>query len=421
MARKGREDRGLRWRTNTAGKVVWYARIGIGGGAEMERGPFPTKTKAREFYQKCKTEQAEERFNPDHYRRIQYDQVSVMIERYMATNKLRSRREDSRHATWWRAQLGNTRLNQVTPALLEEAMRKLARTEDGRNKKQDGPKTTYTPQTVVHYMKFLRKVLNVAVRDGRLGRNPFGQVKLPKVSTGKTRFLTLEEEARLMNALGPYASWANLAILTGLRREEQFSLPWFNVNLERGLITLPATKAGDVQYVHLSQDAKAILHGMDAKAAVAEAEAIANGKKRKRSEWVFPSKNPDTHIDPANFYRRVYLPAVKAAGLEGVTWHTLRHTFASRLAMSNQTESTIATLLRHSGTTLVRRYAHLSPSHLQGAVERVATFGLTESQPETPSEAQKLADSERNRDRGGKPRGRERRKSLKTCGAPGRN
>ena len=110
------------------------------------------------------------------------------------------------------------------------------------------------------------------------------------------------------------------------------------------MITLPATKAGDVQYVPLSEDAKAILHDRDAKAAVAEAEAIANEKKRKRSDWVFTSKNPDTHIDPANFYRRVYLPAVKAAGLEGVAWHTLRHTFASRLAMSGASLSTIAAL-----------------------------------------------------------------------------
>jgi len=43
--------------------------------------------------------------------------------------------------------------------------------------------------------------------------------------------------------------------------------------------------------------------------------------------------------------------------------------------MSGSTEGTIATLLRHSGTVLVRRYAHLSPSHLQNEVEKVAAFG----------------------------------------------
>lgn len=84
-----------------------------------------------------------------------------------------------------------------------------------------------------------------------------------------------------------------------------------------------------------------------------------------------------------NFYGRLYLPAVKRAGVEGVMWHTLRHTFASRLAMSGQTPSTIAALLRRSGTSLVARYAHLDPSHLKSAVEGVATFGKSgaESQP----------------------------------------
>ena len=80
-------------------------------------------------------------------------------------------------------------------------------------------------------------------------------------------------------------------------------------------------------------------------------------------------------MDPRNFYRRVYLPAVRDVGLDGISWHTLRHTFASRLAMNGAGDSTIAALLRHSGTALVRRYAHLSPSHLQTAIEGVGAFG----------------------------------------------
>jgi hypothetical protein len=55
--------------------------------------------------------------------------------------------------------------------------------------------------------------------------------------------------------------------------------------------------------------------------------------------------------------------------------HAGRHTFASRLAMSGAMEGTIAELLRHSGTALVRRYAHLSDTHLRSEVEKVASFG----------------------------------------------
>ena len=139
----------------------------------------------------------------------------------------------------------------------------------------------------------------------------------------------------------------------------------------------------------LNGEAKTILRELDTRAAkaqaVAEAEAIAGKQKTVagRSPWVFPSENPGTHVDPRNFYRRVYLPKAKEKELEGVTWHTLRHTFASRLAMSGATEGTIAALLRHSSTALVRRYAHLSPSHLQDAVEKVASFGKT-GQPVEP-------------------------------------
>ena len=47
--------------------------------------------------------------------------------------------------------------------------------------------------------------------------------------------------------------------------------------------------------------------------------------------------------------------------------------------MAGGTEGTIASLLRHSGTALVRRYAHLSPSYLQEAVEKVSAFGKPKS------------------------------------------
>ena len=101
------------------------------------------------------------------------------------------------------------------------------------------------------------------------------------------------------------------------------------------------------------------------------------------SPFVYPSHTLASPLDQRNFYARIFRPAVISAKLDGdgVSWHTLRHTFASRLAMSGQTEGTIAALLRHSTNALVRRYAHLSPSHLQAAVEAVAAFGIPTSKP----------------------------------------
>lgn len=347
MARAGRKDRGLLSKPDATGKPVWFVRL-YHEGRDRRFGSFPNKTKAREFYEKAKLEQKEGRFFPERYQHGGYSLVEELIAGHVAVSAVKNQSAEKHYGEWWKDQLKGKRLNAVTPTLLEDAQRELM---------AEG----LAPQTVVHYMKFLRHILNKAVRDGKLEKNPFAQVKLPKVASGKTRFLSHEEERALIEKIGtPYGSWLRLSVLTGLRLGEQFGLKWADVDLERGLVTLPHTKAGHVQYVHLNEEAKVILRGFDS---------------WQRSTWVFPSENLATKLDQRNFYTRVFVPAVQALKLEGVTWHTLRHTFASRLAMSGQAESTIAALLRHSTTGLVRRYAHLSPTHLKAAVETVASFG----------------------------------------------
>jgi len=141
-------------------------------------------------------------------------------------------------------------------------------------------------------------------------------------------------------------------------------MEWANVDLEMGFITLPETKAGGVQYAPLNKEAKAILRNVDS---------------WQRSKWVFPSKNPAPSANVTNLKRR-FRAAVRQAGIPWVRWHDLRHCFASRLAMSNAPLGTISALLRHSGTDLVKRYAHLSPSHLQQDVEMVARFGKDQTE-----------------------------------------
>src|SRR5687768_12769526 len=109
------------------------------------------------------------------------------------------------------------------------------------------------PSSTNRALAFLRHILNTAVRHGMLAASPMTKVKLLKESPGRLRFLALTEEKRLCEAIGPdYASWVRLAILTGMRQMEQFSLRWEHVDLEQGRLTIPHTKAGGVRYVHLN-------------------------------------------------------------------------------------------------------------------------------------------------------------------------
>lgn len=406
MARKGRVDRGLMMKPDAAGKMVWYVRL-YHEGKERRFGSFRTKTEARDFYEKSKQEQRQGRFFPERYQHGGYERMEELLTRHMLT---RANKKDQRgercFLKWWTDRFNGKRLNVITPALLDEARRDLL------------AKGT-SPQRANRYMEWIRHVLNTAVRDGKLTANPAAKLSMFKEPPGRTRYLSLEEEAKLCETIGhPHAGWVRLAILTGLRRAEQFSLRWTDVDLDRGVLTLSTTKAGGVQYLHLNDEAKAILRGIDS---------------WQFSAWVFPSKNPVTHLDPCNFYRRVFLPAAKRLGLENVTWHTLRHTFASRLAMSGATDYDIASCLRHSTTSLVRRYAHLSPTHLRGVMERVSTFGRPSDKPtrterSTPKQAGDVPTTDQHPNgtvtetvTRGNQAGEKTAEPIENIGAPGRN
>ena len=384
MARAGRKDRGLLSRPDSSGRILWYVRL-YHEGKERRFGSFKTKTEARDFYEKSKHEQSEGRFFPERFQHGGYPLVSETIERYMTTRKTKKAlKDEKRYAKWWGARFEGKRLNAITPATIEDARQYLLANgcRPGTKKR---PAKGCTPQTVNRYQAWLRHLLNVAVRDGKIQSNAAAKLKFFKEPRGKTRFLSLEEEKKLVEALGPtYGPWARLAILTGMRQDEQFGLRWKDVDLERGLLTLPTTKAGDCQSVHLNGEAKAILRGLNS---------------WQRSVWVFPSKNPATYMNASNFYARVWIEAVKEAGIDWITWHGLRHTFASRLAMNGQNEGTIAALLRHSTTALVKRYAHLSGGHLKAAVEGVAAFGKKEPGEDKPAEQTVTGTGNKEKDR----------------------
>jgi integrase len=93
-----------------------------------------------------------------------------------------------------------------------------------------------------------RHLLNAVAREGKLANNPVLKLTVYKEPKGKTRFLSMEDERRLLEKQGSiHGPWARLAILTGLRQSEQFRLHWKEVDLERGMLTLLVTKAGGVQ------------------------------------------------------------------------------------------------------------------------------------------------------------------------------
>jgi integrase len=197
-----------------------------------------------------------------------------------------------------------------------------------------------------------------------VGRNPVCKVKFfQEFNTGK-RILTNEEEERLIQSATPYLQdIIRFALNTGLRIGEIFILLWFNVDWEKGLLNVFAPKTQKVRVVPMNAVTRTIL------------EAWKLGRK---NEFIF--FNHETGKPFVDLSAGLAL-ACEKAGLEGVTWHTLRHTFASRLLAQGTDIVTVKELLGHSTVVVTMRYLH---PNLDAKITAVTNLGGDCYNPATP-------------------------------------
>jgi len=222
------------------------------------------------------------------------------------------------------------------------------------NRKTKQPQRQWKDSTINRHYAFLRHILMLAMKDGKLTQNPVSSIKL-FAEEQRTRFLTDGELRHLEQIMAPHDwQFVLFAIETGLRREEQFRLRWDQVDLGNGVVTIPMPKGGRTRHVPLSDSAQAILRSLDSFV---------------RSPWVFPtSKHPLQPQNPQSFVNNVYSVALRKAGIIGANWHSLRHTAASRRIMARVDLVSVKEILGHRDVATTMRYSHLSLTHLRQAV-----------------------------------------------------
>lgn len=199
---------------------------------------------------------------------------------------------------------------------------------------------------------FLKRLFNLALRDGKAERNPVREVKFFKEDNERVRWLTDEEEARLRAVLGE-REWpkVSFALNTGFRQANQFGLPWSDVNFETGAVTARGSKSGDTYHVPMNHELRELLRGLES---------------RLKSAWVFPSRNGKSPLNATNYMYRVFASALTRAAIANFRWHDLRHTFASRLVMAGVDLSTVRELMGHKTIRMTQRYAHVAGAQASG-------------------------------------------------------
>ncbi|MDG1825317.1 MAG: site-specific integrase [Henriciella sp.] len=189
--------------------------------------------------------------------------------------------------------------------------------------------------------------------------NPCLKVKRFKEKK-RERYLSSEEMKRLANALdeeektAPVTAAAfRLLIITGCRLGEIQKLKWDWVDFEREAILLPDSKTG-MKTVYLSPQGIAILRSIP---------------RLPENPFVITGREPRSHLtDMQKPWRRIR----KAAGIEDVRIHDLRHTFAATAASNGLSLPMIGKLLGHTQAQTTARYAHLAADPVRKANADVA-------------------------------------------------
>lgn len=143
-----------------------------------------------------------------------------------------------------------------------------------------------------------------------------------------------------------------LSLNTGLRQGELFALTWEHVDLRLKTLTVLAShsKGNSTRTIPLNAEAVAVLTTI---------------KPTKPAGLVF--KSPITG-DRFNNVKKAWGEVTKAAKLESLRWHDLRHDFASQLVMRGVPLYTVQKLLGHANSRMTQRYAKLAPGALADAV-----------------------------------------------------
>ncbi len=246
---------------------------------------------------------------------------------------------------FWTARFGDKPLAELSPDDIDAALAELETVPSKTGKFKSGP-------TVNRYRMALQSAIRFAKQKRLLPRgwvSPLQDIPQHKENPGKVRFLTLEEEQRLMDA-ARLQSWVllplliRLAVVTGLRRGALIDLRWRDLMVDNDSphVTVERTKNGDSHVSPITPD------------------LVQEFKRMKRirsmdDDLIFAGK----HRDQPHDFRHGFNEACKMAGLEGVTFHTLRHTSCSRLAQAGVDILAIAEHAGHRSLSMTRRYSHL--------------------------------------------------------------
>jgi len=272
---------------------------------------------------------------------------------------------------------GKLPVNQITRNQVKDYLSDLARGGLSRN-------------TLRNTVCTLRVILNQAIEDGLIDRNPAARLgRFTKSERPKFQGTALTHQesetflASTQEVCPDYFALFLMAVRAGLRRGELVALRWGDIqfgnsdtdsnryilvqhNYVARQFTTPKSKKS--RRVDLSRQLRGVLLGLRDRRML---NAFTAGKSSIMDELVFPSPEGCV-LDPDNLVKRYFLPAIEHAGLRRFRFHDLRHSYGSFLIQAGASLTYVKEQMGHSSIQVtVDIYGHLIPGADVSWVDRL--------------------------------------------------
>ena len=232
------------------------------------------------------------------------------------------------------------------------------------------------PATINRDLSRLRHMLNIAVEWELLEESPMQGMKFLRENNARTRYLSVGECHRLIDScMAPHIrAIVTVALHTGMRLGEILNLRWQDLDFSSGFILVRDSKNGQARQVPMDSMISTVLRSWP---------------RLSDQDIVFTSVLTGVRIVDI---RAGFLNACKRAGITGLHFHDLRHTFASQFMMVGGDLYVLKEILGHKSLAMTTRYSHLSPTYKIKAIDRMNTLWAG-AQPQISTSEMLLDDS----------------------------
>jgi len=281
--------------------------------------------------------------------------------------------DEQRYNTHLKPHLADLPLKDISPLHLERLKRELQKKKVVKIKK--GKKITrvaqdycLSPATVKHCLVLVRQMFNKAIAWGLFsGVNPVKKIKLPSPNNKRMRFLSHEEADKLLALLKDKSRQVHdealLSIHCGLRFGEIAALVWADLDFQNEIIHIRDPK-GNKREAFMTPEVKEMFTFRLPESPKPNVLVFPDNKSGRKQKSV--SRTFDDTVKDLKFNKDIEDRRDK------VVFHSLRHSFASWLAIQGTPLYTIKELMGHKTLAMTERYAHLIPDHKRQAVKDLA-------------------------------------------------